>query len=130
MSKTVDISVNIHGQQSIPNYVVCYDMSKEDLYDLVKYLYDSQAFIIPIYTKEVKDVPDFSDAHLLENNEYLIKPFYVGNNPELTEQYVSKTVDMISQNDYLAWKPVRDYVDSQVREKGWKETMMIKLPNI
>lgn len=99
MNEAVDISVEIHGQQSIPNYVVCYDMSKEDLYDLVKCLYDSQAFIIPIYTKEVKDVPDFKDAHLLENNEYLIKPFYVGNNPELTEQYVSKMVDMMKYED-------------------------------
>lgn len=129
MNNEVEISVEIHGRNHNPNYVVCYDMSKDDLYDLVKLLYESKAFIIPIYTKEVKDVPDFSDAHLLENNEYLIKPFYVGSNNEIAIQYVARTVEMITQDDYLYWKPVRDYVDGQVREKGWKETMMIKLPN-
>lgn len=111
------------------SYVVCYDMSKEDLYSVVKTLYRQCIFIIPIYTKGVGDVPDFSDAYHLENNEYLIKPFYAGSDSEIIEGYLSKAVDMISNDDYLAWKPVRDYVDEQVREKGWKETMMVKLPN-
>lgn len=111
------------------SYVVCYDMSKEDLYSVVKTLYPQGIFIISIYTKEIEDVPDFSDAHQLENNEYLIRPFYAGGNSEIIEGYLSKTVDMISYDYYLAWKPFRDYVDEQVREKGWKETMMIKLPN-
>ena len=111
------------------SYVVCYDMSKEDLYSVVKTLYPQGIFIIPVYTKEVSDVPNFSDAYQLENNEYLIKPFYAGSNSEIIEGYLSKTVDMLSYDDYLSWKPVRDYVDEQVREKGWKETMMIKLPN-
>lgn len=104
-------------------------MSKECLYSVVKILYPQGIFIIPIYTKEVSDVPDFIDAHQLENNEYLIKPFYAGGNSEIIEGYLSKTVDMLSYDDYLAWKPVRDYVDKQVGEKGWKETMMIKLSN-
>lgn len=129
MINKVDISVEIHGRNNTPNHVVCYNMGKGDLYDLVKVMYDCKAFIIPIYTKEVKDVPDFSDANLLENNEYLIKPFYAGSSNEIAIQYVAMTVEMITQDDYLYWKPVRDYVDGQVREKGWKETMMIKLPN-
>lgn len=99
MTNKVEATVDIHGRVDVPNYVVCYVMSKEDLYDLANCLYDSQAFIIPIYTKEVKDVSDFSDAHLLDNSQYLIKPFYAGNNPELTKQYVSKTVDMMKYED-------------------------------
>ena len=100
MSNKVEISVGVHGNNNVPSYVVCYDMGKDDLYDLVKALYESKAFIIPIYTKKVNDVPDFSDALELENNEYLITPFYAGSNSEVIKGYLTKTVDMLSYKVY------------------------------
>lgn len=106
--------------------MVCYDMSKEDLYSVLETLYNLGIFVIPIYTKGIKDIPIFSDE---PKSEYFIKPFYAGGNSDIIEGYLSKTVDMLSFDDYLAWKPVRDYVYEQVREKGWKETMRVKYPN-
>ena len=100
MSNKVEISVGIHGNNNVPSYVVCYDMGKDDLYDLMKVLFESKAFIIPVYTKKVNDVPDFSDALELENNEYLITPFYAGSNLEVVEGYLTKIVDVLSYDDY------------------------------
>ena len=107
-----------------PNYLVVHDLSKDELYGLLDNT--KGIFIIPIYTKTVQNVPDFSNA---PKSEYFITPFYSGGNKKIARRYVEKVLDMLYADDYLAWKPVRDYVAKQVDEKGFRETMMVKIPN-
>lgn len=120
INKEVTIQVKI--PKYFPDYIVVHNNSLDDIQTLLQDSIVSRTFVIPIYTGEVEDIPDFSS---LPESEYLVTPFYAGDNPELVLEYIQRTIQMF-YDDYDAWKPVRDLINQEIQEKGFKETMRVK----
>lgn len=114
-----------------PNYMVVHDLSKDELYSLADSVRSSNVFVIPIYTKSVDEMIDFSDYNPITHSEYIVRPFYVGDNKELEREIVKRSIDDLykgfEEADY--WFPLKELVCSEIEEKGWKETMRVKYPN-
>lgn len=113
-----------------PNYMVVHDLSKDELYSLADSVRGSNVFVIPIYTKSVDEMVDFSDYSPITHSEYIVRPFYVGDNKELEREIVKRAIDDLYKSfDDDFWKPLKELVDKEIEEKGWKETMRVKYPN-
>lgn len=113
-----------------PNYMVVHDLDKDELYSLADSVRGSNVFVIPIYTKSVDEMIDFSDYNPVTHSEYIVRPFYVGDNKELEREIVKRSIDDLYKSfDDDLWKPLKELVDNEIEEKGWKETMRVKYPN-
>ena len=94
-NKGVKIQVKI--PKYYPDYIVAHNNTIEGITTLLGDSIISRTFVIPIYTESVEDVPDFSK---LPESEYLITPFYAGDNPELVLGYIKRTVEMLYSFSY------------------------------
>ncbi len=80
---TIDLSVE--GDYTI-KYEVLLDKSKEDVIEAYRNNEASRTFTLPIYTKSIEEVPDFSDVVVdgdsivvVERLYHAVNPWYVGN---------------------------------------------------
>lgn len=97
------VTIKIQARNYYPNYMVLHDLNKEDLYRIAESVSDFGVVVIPIYTRGVYEVVDFSDYNHIDFSGNIIRPFYVGDNKELEREVVSRTINMIYEQIERKW---------------------------
>lgn len=78
LDNLIEVDLNLTSKPDAPEVQVVIDWPKEEVLRVARENDKQYIFTVPFYTKDIDDVPDWSDFLEYPYN-YLVKPWYVGN---------------------------------------------------